>query len=245
MKVLSSLKFENMLLRCHLHHPPPPHHLLPCLYPQQCSFSRCSSFVSKAPLLSPSCQNHQLGGVQSVLMLSQQLPKCNNYSFFIFSSNVRRQSGVGGGGGKRGRTVKAREYPAIWQRKRTHSESVSWIKVVFLKTLLWVSRDAALIFTFLFTLSLFLLVRRGPEYFSSLMDARAVTLPWLYYRTPSYLLWPERERRAAAFSLAQQTEALLVNEPERLGSVDGCLCSAGAYCNSSPLAARACVSPLC
>lgn len=79
---------------------PPLPHLLPCLHPPQCSFSRCSSFVSKAPLLSPSCQNHQLGGVQSVLMLSQQLPKCNNYSFFFFSSNVRRQSGVGGGGGK-------------------------------------------------------------------------------------------------------------------------------------------------
>lgn len=221
-----------------------PPHLLPCLHPPQCSFSRCSSFVSKALLLSPSCQNHQLGGVQSVLMLSQQLPKCNNYSFFFFSSNVRRQSGGWGWWWKRGCTVKAREYPAIWQRKRTHSESVSWIKVVFWKYCCG-CQEMQRWYLLSFSLSLFLLVRRGPEYFSSLMDARAVTLPWLYYRTPSYLLWPGRGRQAAAFSLAQQTEALLVNEPERLGSVDGCLSSAGAYCNSSPLAARACVSLLC
>lgn len=218
------------LLPCELHHPPAPP---PRLHPPRCSFSRCSSSVSKALLRSSSLTilpNHQLGGVQSVLMLSQQLPKCNNYSFFFFSSNVRWQSGVGREGWwwKRGSTVRVREYLAIWQRKRTHTEA--WDKSKwFLKTLLWVSRDAALIFTFSFSL----FVRRGPEYFSSLMDASAVTLPWLYYRTPSYL-WPERGRRAAAFSLAQQTEALLVNEAEKSGSVDGCLCSAGAYCNGSP-----------
>lgn len=50
---------------------------------------------------------HQLGGVQSVLMLSQQLPKCNNYGFFFFSSNVRWQSrGLG-----------------VVVKKRMHSES--------------------------------------------------------------------------------------------------------------------------
>lgn len=132
--------------------PAPP----PCLHPPRCSFSRCSSSVSKAPLRSSSLTilpNHQLGGVQSVLMLSQQLPKCNNCSFFFFSSNVRWQSGVGREGWwwKRGSTVRVREYLAIWQRKRTHTEAWDKSKWV-LKTLLWVSRDAALIFTFFLSL---------------------------------------------------------------------------------------------
>lgn len=106
-------------------------------------------FKSSTPLtILPS---HQLSGVQSVLMLSQQLPKCNNYSFFLFSSNVKWQMVVVGG--ETGCTVGVREYSAIWQSKRTHTKA--WDKSKrFLKTLLWVSRDAGLVVTFLFFPSL-------------------------------------------------------------------------------------------
>lgn len=120
-----------------------------------------------------SLPSHYLSGVQSVLMLSQQLPKCNNYSFYFSPLMCGDNRGLEGWWWKRGCTVRVREYLAIWQRKCTHTKA--WDKSKwFLKKLLWVSRDAALIFTFFF-LSLF--VRQGPEYFSSLMDASAVTLP--------------------------------------------------------------------
>lgn len=123
-------------------HPPPPHSV---------STPHGAHLAGAAPLTI--LPNHHLGGVQSVLMLSQQLPKCNNYSFFFFSSNVQWQSGVGEWWWKRGCTVRVREYPAIWQRKHTHNEA--WDKSKwFLKTLLWVSRDAALIFSVSLSLSL-------------------------------------------------------------------------------------------
>lgn len=243
MKVLSSLKFENMLLPCHLHHPPP---LTSC----PASTPHSAHLAGAAPSFQKLCSSHRLAKIISSAVSKVSWCCLNSYRSAIitaFSFSPRMC------GDNRGLGV------VVEKRMHSESERISGHLAAqtytfrkrelnesgFLKILLWVSRDAALIFTFFFSLSLFLLVRRGPEYFSSLMDARAVTLPWLYYRTPSYLLWPERGRQAAAFSLARQTEALLVNEPERLGSVDGCLSSAGAYCNSSPLAARACVSLLC
>lgn len=45
--------------------------------------------------------------------------------------------GGGGGEGRTGCTVRARDYSAIWQSKRTHTKA--WDKSKrFLKTLLWV-----------------------------------------------------------------------------------------------------------
>lgn len=195
--------------------------------PPRCSFSRCSSSVSKAPLLSPSCQT-----ISSVV---SKVSCCclNSYRSAIITafSFSPLMCGCNWGWWWRKRGYRVREYPAIWQRKRTHTKA--WDKSKwFLKTLPWVSRDAALIFIVFFSR----FVCRGPEYFSSLMAASAVTLPWTLL--PHTIVSLTRERKANSYLLlARQTEALLVNEPETLGSVYGCSSSAGSSCNSSPSAA--------
>lgn len=62
--------------------PPRPPTVLKMIIQQVLQSSKILQFKSSALLaLLP---NHQLGGAQSVWMFSQQLLKCNNYSFFLF-----------------------------------------------------------------------------------------------------------------------------------------------------------------
>lgn len=154
MKVLSSLKFENMLLRCHLHHPPP-HPLTSC----PASTPHSAHLAGAAPSFQKLRSSHHLAKILSSAVSKVSWCCLNSYRSAIitaFSFSPRMC------GDNRGLGV------VVEKRMHSESERISGHLAAqtytfrkrelnqsgFLKTLLWVSRDAALIFTFFFTPSL-------------------------------------------------------------------------------------------
>lgn len=165
MKVLSSLKFENMLLPCHLHHPPP---LTSC----PASTPHSAHLAGAAPSFQKLCSSHRLAKIISSAVSKVSWCCLNSYRSAIitaFSFSPRMC------GDNRGLGV------VVEKRMHSESERISGHLAAqtytfrkrelnqsgFLKILLWVSRDAALIFTFFF--------------FFSLSLSPCASRPWIFF----------------------------------------------------------------